>query len=176
MGRRYRLWVCHRTVNSAGNLPAGVQLRWQAVAERSRKSVARNARSRRRRGLLCGPACVERQVFGVLFVTTVSDRPPAREGEIRFFGSERYQRSREPTTGTGAAYLRVTGRWAVFIYHLLLLTTCVVSNAPPAVVPPLPWCWFLANLSVPAAESWHAVQQGCILPHWTISALTMASF
>ena len=57
--------------------------------------------------------------FGVLFVTTVFDRPPAREGEIRFFGSERYQRSREPTTGTGAAYLRVTGRWAVFIYHLL---------------------------------------------------------
>jgi hypothetical protein len=38
------------------------------------------------------------------------ERPPAREGEIRFFGSERYQRSREPTTGTGAAYLRVTGR------------------------------------------------------------------
>jgi len=55
-------------------------------------------------------------------------------------------------------------------------TTFVVSNAPPAVVPPLPWCWFLANLSVPAAESWHAAQQGCIPPHWTISALTMASF
>ena len=127
MGRRYRLWVCHRTVNSAGNLPAGVQLRWQAVAERSRKSVARNARSRRRRGLLCGPGVRGTTSFGVLFVTTVSDRPPAREGEIRFFGSERYQRSRSPRLERGQ---RIYGSPAGG--RSLYITSQVVSYAPPA--------------------------------------------
>ena len=29
----HRLWVRHRTVNSAGNLPAAVQLRWLAVVQ-----------------------------------------------------------------------------------------------------------------------------------------------
>ena len=38
--------VWHRTVKSAGSLPAVVQLRWQAVADRSRESTARNARAR----------------------------------------------------------------------------------------------------------------------------------
>jgi len=123
MGRRYRLWVCHRTVNSAGNLPAGVQLRWQAVAERSRKSVARNARSRRRRGLLCGRRAWNDK-FWVLFVTTVLDRPPAREGEIRFFGSERYQRSRSPRLERGQ---RIYGSPAGG--RSLYITSQVVSNA-----------------------------------------------
>ena len=39
-------WVWHRKVKSAGSLPAVVQLRWQAVADRSRESTTRNARAR----------------------------------------------------------------------------------------------------------------------------------
>ena len=50
-----------------------------------------------------------------------------------------------------------------------------VRHSRPSNLRP-PWCEPRANLSVPAAESWHAAQQGCIPPHWTISALTMASF
>ena len=49
-----------------------------------------------------------------------------------------------------------------------------VRHSQPSNLRP-PWCEPRANLSVPAAESWHAAQQSCIPPHCTISALTMAS-
>ena len=42
----HRLWVRNRTVNSAGNLPAAVQLRWLAVVQLCRDRVSREDRNR----------------------------------------------------------------------------------------------------------------------------------